>query len=374
MFSFAWKTLLCDRGKILTALVGVVFSVILVEVQGGLYVGLMRKARILTDHCGADLWVGHPDVQLVDLPQPIPESLISRVRAIPGVETAEPYLLGNAFATFADGHYENVWVIGSDPASLLGSGWNFVRGEATDLRRPDAVSVDLLDSDKLTSTEIGSVFEVNSCRARIVANTQGILPFTTTPYLFTSIDNARHYLRTPAGRCSYFLVRVQPGATVSEVAAEIDRRIPELAAYSSATLGARSENYWKQRTGIGISFGAATLLGLFVGLLMVAQSLYALALDHLRDYATLKAIGADSRQLLTVVLSQAGLIAVVGAAIGLGGVALIVQSFSTPIAPIEIPPTLLVGAVVLVLLICISAAWLPYFRIRSVDPATVLQG
>ncbi|MBX3441581.1 MAG: ABC transporter permease [Planctomyces sp.] len=374
MLSFAWKTLICDRGKVLTALVGVVFSVVLVEIQGGLYVGLMRKARILTDHAGAEIWVGHPDVQLVDLPQAIPETLVNRVRTAPGVLQAEPYVLGNAFASFPDGHYENVWVLGSNLARMLGTGWNFVEGGPAELRRPNGVSVDRQDRDKLGDPSIGTVFEINGQRARVVARTDGILPFTTTPYLFTSIDNARRYTGTPSGSCSYFLVKVAPDADLATVAANIQQRVPELKAFTAAELGRRSENYWMQRTGIGISFGAATLLGLFVGLLMVGQSLYALALDHLTDYATLKAIGAGEGQLLTVVFAQACIIAAIGAAIGLSLVALIVNTLSTPIAPIEIPRELLVGAVALVLTVCVSAAVLPYLRIRQVDPATVLQG
>src|SRR5438105_6077115 len=66
VFSFALKTLLSDRGKLLTGLAGVIFSLVLVNVQGGLCLGLMRKASLLIDHCDADLWVGHRMIENVD--------------------------------------------------------------------------------------------------------------------------------------------------------------------------------------------------------------------------------------------------------------------------------------------------------------------
>lgn len=374
MLWFALKSIGSDRGKVLTALIGVVFSVVLIELQGGLYLGLMNKARILTVNTDADIWVSHPHVQLVDLPQAIPQDRINRIRTVPGVEEAEPYIVGNAYASFSDGHYENVWIHGADPGSSLGRGWAYTAGGSDALRRPDSVSVDACDSDKLHHAGLGSIFEVNGRKARVVATTHGILPFTTTPYLFTSLENARAYTETPPGQCSYFLVRLRPGADQQAVAAEIQQRIPELRALTSRQLGDLSQQYWMSRTGIGISFGAATLLGLLVGLTMIAQSLYALALDHLNDYATLKAIGADDRQVGAVVVWQALTIAAIGCGIGVAIVVMAQQTLSSPIAPIELPVNLLISGVATVVGICLTATVLPSFRIRRVDPALVLQG
>jgi putative ABC transport system permease protein len=374
MLWFALKSIGSDRGKVLTALVGVVFSIVLIELQGGLYLGLMHKARILTENTAADIWVSHPDVQLVDLPQAIPQDRINRIRTVPGVAEAEPYIVGNAYASFGDGHYENVWVLGADPRSTLGRGWAYTAGGSDALRRPDSVSVDECDADKLRHAGLGATFEVNGRKARVVATTRGILPFTTTPYLFTSLESARAYTDTRAGHCSYFLVRLQPDADRGAVQAEIQRRIPELRALTAEQLGDLSQQYWMSRTGIGISFGAATLLGLLVGLTMIAQSLYALALDHLTDYATLKAIGADDRQVGAVVVFQALAIAFAGCAIGVGLVLLTKRTMSSPIAPIELPPALLITGVAAVVGICLAATVLPTLRIRRIDPALVLQG
>ena len=52
----AIRTLIYDRGKLIAALVGVIFSVVLVNVQGGLFIGLMSKASLLIDQGDADIW------------------------------------------------------------------------------------------------------------------------------------------------------------------------------------------------------------------------------------------------------------------------------------------------------------------------------
>ena len=72
MWSIAVKTLIADRGKLFTALVGVCFSVILVNIQGGLFLGMIRKASMLVDHGQADIWVGHRKMVNIDFPRDIP--------------------------------------------------------------------------------------------------------------------------------------------------------------------------------------------------------------------------------------------------------------------------------------------------------------
>lgn len=374
MLWFALKTLVSDRGKALTALVGVVFSLVLVNIQGGLYFGLLRKASLLTDYGDADIWVGHPHVENVDFAENIPEVRINRVRGLPGVESAHPYLVTKGIATLPGGGFEDIWIIGADPQTMTGGGWSFVAGSRDELLRPDGISIDELDARKLGNPALGDVLEVNGRRAKVVARTHGIVGFVTTPYVFTTIDTARRFSETPAAYCSYFLVRAQPGVDVRALRNTIREQVPDLAVYTAGEFGRLSQDYFLHRTGIGISFGAATLLGLLVGLLIVGQSLYALALDHLKDYATLKAIGAEDRQVGAVITLQALSIASFGTAIGLALVHVIQRTLSTPMAPIEIPFELLSGGVVVVFGICLASTILPAVRIRHVDPAVVLQG
>lgn len=373
LLSFAFKTLICERGKLLIGLAGVVFSLVLVSVQGGLYLGLMRKASVLIDHCEADLWIAHPMVETVDLAREIPEAWMGRLRGIPGIESVQPYLVGKA-AALAGGHMEDVWVIGSDPGSMLGTAWNFVEGSKEDLKRPDAVSFDEVDAVKLGNPKVGDWLEVSGHRAQLVARTRGITNFVTMPYLFTTFETARRMAHIPPGACSFFLVKLWPQANVEQVMAAIHRRLAKAAVFTPDEFARVSQNYWMRRTGIGISFGASTGLGLLVGLMMVGQSLYALALDHINEYATLKAIGAEDRHVCRVILWQSVAIAAVGSLAGLAIVLAIRALWNSPLAPVEIPPTLMGLAVVMVMVICLASSLLPFARIRRVDPALVLMG
>ena len=63
--------------------------------------------------------------------------------------------------------------------------------------------------------------------------------------------------------------------------------------------------FWLTRTGIGISFGLAALLGLLVGLAVVAQTLYASVTERIKEFGTLKAMGADDASIGCFPLAQA---------------------------------------------------------------------
>jgi putative ABC transport system permease protein len=374
VFCFALKTLLSDRGKLLTGLAGVVFSLVLMNVQGGLYLGLMQKASVLIDHCDADLWVGQRKIENVDLARDIPEAWMNRIRGVPGVAFVAPYIVGKGTATLADGRMEDVWVVGSDPGSMLGTARRFVAGSAQDLKRPAAVSFDEVDLRKLGHPKIGDTLEVNGHRAKLVARTRGITGFITMPYLFTTLETARQLSNINPGFCSFFLIKATSGSNRDRLMARVQQRVPDAAVYTPAEFARISQDYWMNRTGIGISFGASTCLGLLVGLMMVGQSLYALALDHIHDFATLKALGADDRHVCGVFLLQSLALAGAGSAAGILVVLGIRRFWSSPLAPVDIRLELVGLSVAVIAIICLASSLLPYLRIRSIDPAVVLQG
>lgn len=374
MWAIAVKTLIADRGKLLTALVGIVFSVVLVNVQGGLFIGLIRKASLLVDQADADIWVGHKKMTNVDFPHDIPRRWVQRIRSVAGVRQAEPYLVGHSVMTLPDGGFEPVLVVGCDPSSLLGGAHETFGCDPRKLHRADGVIIDAYDAEKLGNPRIGDVREIGRQKARIVDYSHGILGFLVTPYVFTTIDRAAAYLDRPSDMASYFLVQATPGSDIDDVAARIKSRLPDVEVYPRNQYAAASVNYWMQRTGLGISFGAATLLGVLVGLTVVAQTLYAAVLDRLSEFGTLKAIGAAEGQIYGLVLNQALLLAAVGSALGLVCVGLIQSICSSPRAPIAIPWFVSGASCLLVTVICLASSVLPYVRVRRLDPAMVLQG
>jgi putative ABC transport system permease protein len=376
MWRLAIKAMLGERNKLAISLLGVAFSVVLVNLQGGLLLGLIQKASLLVDNGQADIWVGHRHMNNVDIGGFVPERWLQRLRKIDGVERVDRYIVMFAPTKMPSGKFENVLVVGCEPASLLGGPWAVAEGEPKAIvSHPDGISIDVCDAEKLGDCRVGDIREINGYRARVVARTRGIVGFTTNPYVFTTLERARKYGAVPAGQCSYFLVKARPGTDTQALCGRIREQVPDLLDVRDRAAWSRlCMEYWLTRTGIGISFGLAAFLGLLVGLAVVAQTLYASVTERLKEFATLKALGADDRCIARFVLAQALGNAGIGSLLGLLAAVVIGSVMSSPRAPVVLTVPIALVSLLLVLMVCLLAAWLPYWRIRRIDPASVLRG
>lgn len=372
MFDVALRMLLADRRKLTTALVGVVFSIVLMNFQGGLFVGLIRKASLLVDNSDAEIWIGHKKIHSVDFAKPIPRRWCQRVQGVAGVEAASEYIVGYQYMDLPDGGYEMVAVVGVDPATMMGNAWRICDGDASNLRQPETIIVDVHDQDKIGSIAVGDTREIGNVRARVVALSQGILAFTVTPYVFASLDDAGRMTGLSSDECSYFLVKIAEGADVKVVQQQIKQRLPHAAVYTRSEYSWKSIQYWLTRTGVGVSFGLATSIGLIVGLIVVGQSLYSSVVDRIDDYGTLVAMGAARVQLLWLLWQQASILAAAGIIIGLFIVFVLQSCFDVPRAPIVIPLSLSITSCLATFLSCIVCASIPYRRLRVLDPALIV--
>src|SRR6185312_7413232 len=163
--------------------------------------------------------------------------------------------------------------------------------------------------------------EIRERTAQVKAITSGIRSFTTTPYVFASLDQAQAYMGAAPNRVSYFLVHVSPGANIADVRQRLLASLTKVEVLTPDEFRNRSRSFWLFGTGAGAALFAGALLGAIVGTVIVAQTLYSSTKDHLGEFVTLRAIGSSSLYIHKVIGTQALLNAVIGfvlaAAIGL---------------------------------------------------------
>ena len=63
MTKLALRNLFHDRVRLLVTLTGVVFAVVLMGIQIGLFLGFVATTANLIDHSGADLWIASSRIQ-----------------------------------------------------------------------------------------------------------------------------------------------------------------------------------------------------------------------------------------------------------------------------------------------------------------------
>ena len=212
MLPLARRNLLHDKIRLAVTLTGVVFAVVLIAVELGLFFGFTQTTSSLIDHSGADLWVTARHVPYLELGVSLNERKLYQVKAVPGIADAEKFInRGTRWNRLDDGQ-EQIYVVGFNPDAGMGGPWNVVQGSVADLRTPDGVIVDEFYKKKLGVTSIGEVFEINRHRARVVGFTNGIRSFTTQPYVFTNVQHAQDFAALREDETTYLLVRTEPGA------------------------------------------------------------------------------------------------------------------------------------------------------------------
>jgi putative ABC transport system permease protein len=130
--------------------------------------------------------------------------------------------------------------------------------------------------------------------------------------------------------------------------------------------------YWDSSTPIGYVLNLGVVMGLVVGAIIVYQILFSDVQDHLKEYATLKAMGYTNRYLSGVVLQEAAILAVAGfiPAIALSLVVFKVSADATNL-PLELTLDKAGMVLGLTVVMCVIAGLLAMRKVRSADPADV---
>lgn len=369
--TLAFRNLFHDRIRLAVTLVGILFSIVLVAVQLGLYLGARSMIISMIERADGDLWVMAYGTKNFEEGQNVDVRVRYAALATPGVAKVVPLIVSFADWRKPQGGSTLVVVIGADVEDRGLVPWNVVQGDVSGLGAGDAVIIDQSYLGDLGIQGVGDTAEIGGSRVRVTGLTEGIRSFTVSPYVFTTLSRARTLLGMPSDRFTYSLVKLQPGADVESVRAAIKARSPDTEVLTKAEFRQRSLNHWLFATGAGIALIGGAILGLVVGTVIVAQTLYSSTKDHLNEFATLRALGSSSGYIHRVILAQAGLSAVLGYGLGMA-IALTIAVLSERTAlPILMTPGLAAVLLALTLAMCAVSAVSAIGKVMRIDPAMV---
>ena len=371
IFTLAARNLFHDRWRFVATLVGIVFAMMLVTVQMGLYLGFGRMVTTMIDHADADLWIMPPGTRCFEDPSVLDEQKRFRALSVNGVAQATAVVIGFAPWKMPTGGTTPVFIIGSRMRDGGLRPWNLVAGSVESLEIPGAIAVDRSYFGRLGIDGLGASAEIRDHKVDVRVLTQGIRSFTTTPYVFAPIDRARAYTGMAANKATYILVRVTPGTDVESVRNRLKANISDVEILTPAEFRDRSRAFWLFGTGAGFALFAGALLGIIVGTVIVAQTLYASTKDHLNEFATLRAIGSSGRYIYKVIICQAVISAVIGFCIAAGVGFFIVQKTAETALPIMMTPGLTSALFVLTVAMCVLSAIGAIAKVMRIDPAMV---
>jgi putative ABC transport system permease protein len=352
-------------------MVGIVFSVVLVMVQMGLFLGFGHMVTTMIDHASADLWIVPKNAKSFEDPSLLDLKLRTRIAGLDGIATVVPLVLGFSDWRLDTGEMTPVFVVGADQHDGALQPWDVVDGNVQALSQGFGVAVDRTYFDRLGVTGLGSTAEIRGKKVKVVALTDGIRSFTTTPYVFVDLKNARSLTGTPPDRVSDLLVRLKGDGDPDKAVAAIRTEIGDADVLTTAEFRERSRAFWLFGTGAGAALFAGALLGVIVGTVIVAQTLYSSTKDHLSEFATLRAMGSANNYIYHVIIYQALINAVIGFTFASAIGALVVQMTAKSALPIVITPWLITALAGLTVAMCVISALGAIFRVVRIDPATV---
>jgi len=371
VLTLASRNLFHDRLRFVATMVGIVFSVVLVMIQMGLFLGFGRMVTTMIDHASADLWILPKGAKCFEDPSLLDAKLRDRVATVEGVSWAVPLVIGFSDWRLESGEVTPVFIVSADLRDGSLQPFNVVEGNVQELSQGATVAVDRSYFDRLGVKGVGSTAEVRGRKVRVVAVTDGIRSFATTPYVFVDLKHARTYTGTPRDRASSVLVRLKSDADRDKTLSAIRAQAGDIEVLTSEDFRKRSRSFWLFGTGAGAALFAGALLGIIVGTVIVAQTLYSSTKDHLNEFATLRAMGSSNAFIYTVIIHQALINAVVGFAIAAGIGFIVVQMTAKSALPIVITPWLMAALFILTVVMCVASGIGAIIRVVRIDPATV---
>jgi putative ABC transport system permease protein len=397
MLRIAVKMLLGDRAKYAGLLFGITFTSFLVTFATSYLCGfLTRGFALVAETAGANVWVMDPAVLSTELTINMPDSALSRVRSVDGVLSAEPLALTTVDARFPNGRFQSFQLIAVDDATLFGMPPLEDGVSATVLRTPDAAVVASGGADRKLQTPALAVDQwpyrephLNVATRRLAAGDQLLvndrrvivrglakaLPrYPPQPLMFTTLSNAERMLPPERHLLTFIAATAAPGVSPRELASRIEARTG-LKARSSADFKADTVDWLLSNSEDVGDMASMVSIAMLVGFGVTGVMLYMFTTDSLRQYAVLKAMGADSRLLLTMIFVQSGLCALLGTGLGLGLCAVVGQiaivEFNYPFRMMWFTP---VFGTLMVIIVSIVAAALSARPVLKLEPGAVFAG
>ncbi|NJN56741.1 MAG: FtsX-like permease family protein [Leptolyngbyaceae cyanobacterium SL_5_9] len=312
----AWLNLLHERTRLLVAIAGVAFAVLLIFMNLGFLGALSLTATQIYSQMNAEIFLRSPQTLEISTTEPFPIERLYQVAGVEGVDQVMPLYVGYQQWRNPETRLNRaMFVYGINPRDPVFRLPELQTSEAiAALQRPDTVLIDQLSRPEFGPQTTG--IETESDRRRVEIGGQFTLGggFASDGTLIVSDQNfLRFFSPRTLDRIDLGLIKLQPGTNIAAVAKTLKGMLPQdVEVLTQEEIIERDRDFWIGTTSTGFIFSMGVAVSFIVGTVIVYQILYTDISDHLPEYATLKAMGYRSRYLFQVVLQEAVILAVMG--------------------------------------------------------------
>jgi putative ABC transport system permease protein len=373
MVSIARRNLFHDKTRLVITIVGVIFAVILMTAQIGAYFGFVGNASQLIDNSPADIWITSKNTVNIDSAKSFSENKINKVRVLNDVLWVEKIAQTWGLLKLKSGGTESLQIIGFNPENGIGGPWKMKEGFIKDLKVGNSIIIDE-SSLKRLNAGLGDKLEIFDKKTEIVGISQGVRSFTTYPIAFADYDTVKEFSRVMGeDQTTFILVKLKAGVDPERFVEKLRGKISGVDIYTKDGFSKKTRLYWSLQTGIGIGIGVTVLLGFIVGTVIVGQTIYSSTMEHIREFGTLKAIGARNMDIYKIIFEQAIINACVGYSLGLILTLLTKNLYDLFGLNLVLTPELIIVMFFITLFMCLLSSFISIRKAAKVDPVIVFK-
>nr|WP_199305720.1 ABC transporter permease DevC [Pseudanabaena sp. FACHB-2040] len=376
----AWLQLSRERLRLLIALAGIAFAVILMFMQLGFQAALYDSATRLHQSLQTDLVLISARSKSLGYMRTFSWRRLYQVLSFEGVKSISPLYVGFRDWRNPDtGSFRAIYVYGFRPGDQV-----FQLSEINQNINKLQLNENIL-FDRASRQEYGAVAAVFDQGMSITTelggkrvNVAGL--FTLGPSFGADgnvITNDLNFLRLfsdrKLGEIDIGLIQLQPGTNAQSLLSRIKANLPQdIRVLTHQEFVEFEKNYWKTSTAIGFIFTLGVGMGFIVGTVIVYQILYSDVSAHLSEYATLKAMGYKNLYLLFIVFQEAVILAALGYIPGFAlSLGLYDVTKQVTFLPLAMAPRRALLVLLLTFLMCSLSGLVAMRRLRKADPADI---
>ncbi|WP_414517690.1 ABC transporter permease DevC [Nostoc sp. PCC 9305] len=376
----SWLQLTREKTRLAVALAGIAFADILMFMQLGFRDALYYSNVRFHNSLQGDIVLINSQSNAILAMRSFSQRRLYKALELPAVQSVHPiYLDFTIWKNPVTGRPRSILIFGMNPETNLVN-LPGVQENLDKLKLPDVVLF-----DRSSRVEYGPIAanydqgkpvtaEVRRRRIKVEGLFTLGASFGADGNLITSdINFLRIFSNRQKGLIDIGLIRLKPGADVNVVAQQLRKYLPnEVNVLTKQEFIDFERSYWANSTAIGFIFTLGTVMGFIVGTVIVYQILYTEVADHLAEYATLKAIGYTQNYLLTVILQEALLLAVLGYFPGIVFALFMYDSArNATLLPVFMSFERATMVLILTMLMCIISGAIAVRKLRSADPADI---
>lgn len=316
----AWKNLVHDRGRLLLAVLGIGFAVLLMCMQVGFRYALLDSTVALARSLKADLVLLNRLRYALPVRETFPKRRLLQAEGVFGVASADPFYLRVALWKNPDHPFRRpIRILACDARHDLLDIPELARHQ-DELREPGTALLDRKsNAESYGAPREELKTELAGRDVRVVGTFSLGKDFANEGNLLVSTESFRRYMAPvttpldPLDQVDLGLVRVSPGFTPENVKKALEAVLPkDVRVMTRDEFVNQEATFWLDATPIGTVFLIGVGIGFVVGVIICYQILHTQVSNHMKEFATLKAMGYRNSYFIKVVLQQSLILSILG--------------------------------------------------------------